>query len=112
MDKYAKKEMRRADKFRRFPHNTCPASRHAQIIGEALARDESYAMLTEEPEHCATTILSVVGSLYEARTLLAEVDAMVAVHAGKIDGNPRSTWPKGSVLERAIARHEKRRAHA
>ena len=56
---------------RNFPHNTCPASRHAEIIGKALVNGKPYPMLTEEPEHCGESILSVVQSLYAARTKLA-----------------------------------------
>lgn len=56
---------------RNFPDNTCPASRHVQMIGEALAKGKPYPMLTEEPEHCAGSLLAVVAALYEARTKLA-----------------------------------------
>ena len=56
---------------RNFPHNTCPASRHAEMIGKALVKGRPYPMLTEEPEHCGESILSVVQSLYAARTKLA-----------------------------------------
>ncbi len=52
---------------RQFPVNTCPSSRHVQIIGEALARGKPYPMLTEEPEHCAISLLATVVALYEAR---------------------------------------------
>ena len=66
----SKKAIRRADKARDFPFNTCGASRHAQMIGEALVRRQGYPMLDEEPEHCGESILSAVASLFEARTLL------------------------------------------
>jgi hypothetical protein len=59
--------MRRA---RRFPHNTCPASRHVQLIAEALANGGDYPMIREEPEHVAGSIASVVADLYAARTML------------------------------------------
>lgn len=58
------------DQHRDFPENTCPASRHAQMIAEALLEHRQYPMLEEEPEHCAGTIASVVGSLYQARSFL------------------------------------------
>lgn len=60
-------------KSRNFGHNTCAASRHLQMIGEALASGKPYPMLQEEPLHCAITMLSVVNSLYEARTALEEL---------------------------------------
>lgn len=58
------------DRHRHFMENTCPASRHAQTIAEALFEQRKYPMLEEEPEHCAVTIASVVSSLYQARTFL------------------------------------------
>lgn len=39
---------------------------------------------------------------------LAESDALIAAHAAKIDSGPRDKWPKGSLLENAVARHERR----
>ena len=60
--------IRRVNSARNFPTNTCPASRHAAIIGTHLIRGESYAMLADEPEHCGGTILSVVESLWKARS--------------------------------------------
>ncbi len=58
-----------------FPANTCPASRHAVQIGEALMRGKPYPMLTEEPDHCGESILSVVASLWEARTQIERLTA-------------------------------------
>jgi len=55
---------------RDFPNNTCPASRHVQIMAEALAKAEKYSMFDEDPEHCAGSIASVVSSLYQTRTFL------------------------------------------
>lgn len=68
MTKDEKALLAKLDAVRNFPTNTCPASRHAQMIGEFLLRKEPYAMLYEEPEHCGVSVLSVVASLYEART--------------------------------------------
>lgn len=67
--------IRRIKRARAFPVNTCPASRHAQIIGERLIRGKPYAMLEEEPEHCGGSILAVVEALYKART---EIDTLRA----------------------------------
>ena len=36
-DPHLTRTLRRMHRARRFPHNTCPASRHAQLIAEALA---------------------------------------------------------------------------
>lgn len=74
--------MKRADKARDFPTNTCPASRHLHMIAEALIKRQPYPMLQEEPEHCGESMLSVVTSLFELRTehakLLAAIDADAA----------------------------------
>jgi hypothetical protein len=50
---------------------TCPASRHAQMIAELVGR-KSYAMVHDEPEHCAESILWSVAALYEARLMIAK----------------------------------------
>ena len=34
----ARNQIRRINRARRFPYNTCGASRHMQMIGEALAK--------------------------------------------------------------------------
>lgn len=67
----------RMQSSRDFGVNTCPASRHVQMIAEALSQaqtgsklSELYPMLEEEPEHCAASIASVVNSLYQARSFL------------------------------------------
>lgn len=59
---------RRVNLARVFPVNTCPASRHLHMIADALARGETYHMLTEEPDHCASTMYSVLLSLWTLRT--------------------------------------------
>lgn len=65
--------LRQIDKARQFPTNTCAASRHVEEIGESLARHRYHPMIEEEPEHVAGSLLSVVASLYEARTELARL---------------------------------------
>lgn len=65
MDKYCKKLFKEMNAARRFPVNTTPASRHIEIIAEALARKETYHMLSEEPEHCAGSMLAVLVDLYK-----------------------------------------------
>lgn len=59
---------RRANRARKFPHNTCPASRHVALMADALASGRRYAMFDEEPEHCAGSIYSVLESLWKLRT--------------------------------------------
>jgi hypothetical protein len=43
---------------------------------------------------------------------LAEADALLAAHAGKIDQNQRQDWPQTSALKSAILRHERRQIEA
>jgi hypothetical protein len=63
-------DIRLMNESRDFPNNTCPASRHVQMIAETLAAGEKYHMLDEELEHCAGSLASVVSSLYQTRTFL------------------------------------------
>lgn len=62
------------DAARNFPVNTCPASRHAQMIAEALIEGRPYPMLTEDPEHCGESIAAVVTALYKARSRLKQLE--------------------------------------
>jgi hypothetical protein len=62
---------RRVNRARKFPDNTCPASRHLHLMAEQLAAGKPYTMLHDEPQHCAATMLSVLESLWKARTKLA-----------------------------------------
>lgn len=70
---------RRACHARRFPDNTCPASRHLHLIADALARKQRYPSLIEDPQWIAETMLSVLASLWEARTTIAKVAALTGV---------------------------------
>lgn len=67
-NKQLRELMKRVGAARHFPANTCPASRHLHMIADHLARGKPYPMLTEEPEHCAETMLSVLESLWTLRT--------------------------------------------
>ena len=58
---------RRVARAERFPHNTCPASRHLRMIADDLRRGDC-PQLREDPEHCAATMLSVLESLWKLRT--------------------------------------------
>jgi hypothetical protein len=59
---------RRANRARKFPLNTCPASRHVALMADALASGHRYVMFDEEPEHCAGSLYSVLESLWKLRT--------------------------------------------
>jgi len=63
---------------RNGPANTCPASRHAAMIAEALITGQGYPMLTEDPTHCGETIAAVVEALWTARSKLIEADRYIA----------------------------------
>lgn len=39
---------------------------------------------------------------------LAQADALIACHAYTIDPNPPETWPRGSILQDAVGRHNVR----
>ena len=77
-----RKLRRRASRARSFPVNTCPASRHLHIMADCLTKKGGYPMLTEEPEHCAISIMSVLASLWEARTKLAKYEKKNAASKG------------------------------
>jgi len=62
---------RRVKRARRFPKNTCPASRHLHIIADQLSRGTIPHTLLDEPRHCAISMLSVLEALWKARTQLA-----------------------------------------
>ena len=72
------KAVRRA---RRFPENTCPASRHFQLIAEGLLTRKGYPMLAEDPKHCATSMLASVANLYNARSRSGKLrEALFSLH--------------------------------
>lgn len=54
----------RADLARDFPHNTCAASRHAQMVAEAMAS----GVYGDDLRDAGESILAVVASLWELRT--------------------------------------------
>lgn len=64
---------RRVNSARGFPDNTCPASRHLHLMAASLAAGKPYPMLNEEPQHCAETMLSVLESLWKARTEISKL---------------------------------------
>ncbi len=67
---------RRALRARKFPTNTCPASRHVFLIAESIQRGDSFwCDCKEDAEHAASSIYSVLESLWKARTKLAKLEA-------------------------------------
>ena len=73
--------LRTVRKARRFPDTTCPASRHVQLMAEGLLKKSGYPMLTDEPEHCAASMLAACANLYDARTRGAKLrEALFALH--------------------------------
>ena len=97
---------KRLSKARRFPTNTCPASRHAQMIGEYLPTKKGYPMLQEEPEHCAGSILATVAALYEART---EIERWKKLHAGWCVAMVRQGVTEFGTLDQAFKKLSKLR---
>lgn len=78
------KEIDRMDSCRDFPNNTCPASRHVQMIAEGLYSIGNYPLLQDDPQHCASSIASVVSSLYQTRSFLLSLGYSWSVNE---DGN-------------------------
>lgn len=72
---FAKEAEAHADEARNFPANTCGASRHVQLIAEAILSGNPYPMLQEDPAHCAESMLATVAALWEVRTELARLNA-------------------------------------
>lgn len=101
--------IKRTNKARRFPTNTCPASRHAARIGEALMRGKPYPMLTEEPDHCGESILSVVASLWEARTQIERLTASLKRANETAEHFERHWYLRGDEIERLTAERDELR---
>ena len=73
MNRENRNALRRCERARKFPHNTCPPSRHVLIIAECLAKGQPYAMLEEDPECVAGSLLWTVAALWKARTEIARL---------------------------------------
>lgn len=63
-------QRRRTNRARRFPDNTCPASRHVHLIADRILRGDTFE--PEDREHIAGSLLSVLESLWKARTQLSQ----------------------------------------
>lgn len=70
---------RRVNRARRFPDNTCPASRHMHGVADMWARgqsaEEAYGWNGNQ-DHLAGSLYSVLESLFKARTELAKLKAL------------------------------------
>jgi hypothetical protein len=89
------REIQRMNKSRKFMENTCPASRHVQMMAEDLAKVGKYPMLQEDPKHCAGSIASVVNSLYSARSFLQSLG-----YTWEIDSNGNVNWVKEETKDK------------
>jgi hypothetical protein len=58
---------------RRFPDNTCPASRHVQLIAENLIRYGRDGVMESEPKHAAESMLVVLEHLWKARSEMQQL---------------------------------------
>lgn len=76
-------------KAKNFPDNTCPASRHVQLMAEELAKNGEYHMIQEDPKHVAGSLASVVASLYETRDFLRSIG-----YAQQISKDGKLEWLK------------------
>lgn len=73
MNRENRNALRRCERARKFPENTCRASRHVFIIADYLGRGEAYGMIEENPEYVAADLFSVIEDLWKART---EIDRL------------------------------------
>lgn len=90
-------DIQRMQRSRDFSVNTCPASRHTQMIAEGLAGNgavDGYPMLTEDPKHCAGSIASTVNSLYEARSFLHSLG-----YTWRVNDEGKSEWIKADDVK-------------
>lgn len=62
---------------RRFPHNTCPASRHVEMLADQLLDSGRSAMIESEPENCAVSMHSTVEALYGARDRIEQLERVL-----------------------------------
>ena len=63
-----RKLLKEINEVRNFPKNTCPASRHAFLLGEVLLKGKIPGMIEGDPEHCGESILITVRELWKLRT--------------------------------------------
>lgn len=98
----------RMDAARIGPHITCPVSRHAAMMAEAMMRGEPYVMMTEERKYCGSSIGETVASLWAARAEIARLREALTFYTvpgnwrigGPLDGNSGNYTggPAGAAL--------------
>lgn len=64
---------RRIYRARNFPVNTCPCSRHVELMAENLLKYGKDYIIEEEPEHAAQSMLITVELLYKAKNKLKKL---------------------------------------
>lgn len=70
MDADAKRDLHLMHKARRFPDNTCPASRHAALVAAAMLRGQADVVDVYELPHVGGSVAATVTALWEARSML------------------------------------------
>lgn len=68
-----------------FPRNTCPASRIAAGLAEAMITGRPYPLLTEERAYCGAMLAATVSALWELRTELARLQDAVRDYRMAVD---------------------------
>lgn len=93
---------RRVDRARRFPTNTCAASRHVHLMADCLSMGKRrYPMIDEEPEYIAGALYSVVESLWKARTEIERLKRKLGIDVEA---------EREARLQKAVEDFEKREA--
>ena len=72
-----RRQRRRTARARNFPTNTCPASRHVHMIADNMLDPKRKAPIEDywDAQHMAGSLLSVLESLWKARTKIAKMEA-------------------------------------
>lgn len=70
-----------------FPSNTCPASRIAAGLAEAMITGRPYPLLTEEREYCGAMLATTVAALWELRTEMARLQDAVRDYRMTVDNS-------------------------
>ena len=96
----AKRAVANMNAARNFPVGTCPASRHVALMAETLAKRKTYYMLTQEPDHCAESMATIVGALWECRAernALAEENERLRKRVEAADSLARHLYTIGLI---------------
>lgn len=66
--------MRRVERARDWPVNTCPASRALVVWAKVILRDGDFSAVEGDAEEVAAAMLSVVESLWKLRRKMAALE--------------------------------------